>query len=444
VSVNLFCDLPDSVDYKKIQERLASHIGLEQCCQEVFREKIGISNEALFQKIWYQAVNTEHIRFNSAIPLDRLISKIDAAIRKTFLYHGKGVDFSIDSVADPATFIKYLLGKGTFPVEFINRLNLKAVLIRKNPELLKKMRDVLRQVLLNCSQQVPKPNSPEELVFQTFIGNVIALLPYSYPEKGEEYVIPMRIDGKWKTCTYQIDQRIDLTYQWFSTPIVAYGLLSKDGPPLLTFLGTSYPTGSGCLATLLADFTPGYSVGLAPYLQGKKRIADWLQDKNSVHLFGLSLGGSLTLHVARNYPEKIGQVDAYNPAGLYPWDWKGKEGRLPTVNVYYQNNDLVATMGFFPDSPNVSIYRIIGQKSENFIQAHMRAYSGSDEVVIVKSSPAYENRRCVRKILTFLHFLLGFIVFIPVLTAYIIYCILIRPLYHVRLKHTHLGRVKAL
>jgi len=55
---------------------------------------------------------------------------------------------------------------------------------------------------------------------------------------------------------------------------------SKKGPPLLTFLGTTYPTGSGCVATLLADFTPGHSVGLAPYLQGKKGITEWFENKS--------------------------------------------------------------------------------------------------------------------------------------------------------------------
>jgi hypothetical protein len=400
---------------------------LEKYCQELFKEKIGIENDRLFQRIWRQSIDSHCIRFDRSVPLTELQRQIEIAIGDTLFYHGKGVDFSIDSSTDVSRFVRYLLGKGTFSFDWIHPSVVKAIALKKDPQLLKSMRDAFRAALIECSRSYPERNSKEEKIFQTFVGNVIALLPYGYPEVGEHFTIPMLVDGKWKNVDYAIDQKIELTHQWFSSPIDAFGLTSKDGPPLLTFLGTSYPTGEGFVATLLADCTPGLSVGHAPYLQGKRKIAEWLRDKTNVRLYGMSLGGALALHTARKHPDKISLVEAFNPPGLYPWDWSRAADGLPQINIYSQNNDLVSTMGMFPRGESVSIYRVIGDLQSNFINSHARIYSGSDEVTFLKSSPAFENHRIVRQLLTSLHILCGFLIFIPVLLIHLLYCITIRP-----------------
>jgi pimeloyl-ACP methyl ester carboxylesterase len=181
------------------------------------------------------------------------------------------------------------------------------------------------------------------------------------------------------------------------------------------------------VATVLADFTPGMSVGHAPYKEGREKIAEWLQDKKDVQLYGASLGGAIALHVAINHRDRVGRVQAYNPPGFYPWDWKG--GSLPQIDIYSQQNDLVSTMGFFPESDEVNIYRVIGSRSEGLFKAHMRAYTGCEKVTFLKSSAQYENSRWDRKILTALHILLSAIlVFLPVYLIYQLYRLLILPL----------------
>jgi hypothetical protein len=397
------------------------HGSREKYLQAIFKEKIGVQDESLFQMIWHQALKLHQIRLVKSDAISDQIQRIDEAIRDTLLFHGPGIDFSSGSHAQISEMVRYLLGKGVFSTEWLDRANARGVLIRKDPELLKGARDAFREVLLSCSEHLPIAGTKEEIVFQAFIGNIVALLPFFYPEEGEEFTIPQKVDGQWKNFQYIVDRKLDLTPRWFSTPISAFGLTSKEGPPLLTFLGTTYPAADGYVATLLADFTPGLSVGHAPYLFGKKEIARWLEDKQGVRLFGASLGGALTLHVMRNHREKIASVDAYNPPGLYPWDWRGGKD-YPETNIYYQDNDLVGTLGFFPEGDKVHLYRVLGEKQENFIKAHARAYTGSEEVTILKSSPAYENSRFVRKLFTALHILFGMVlVFLPILFFYLLY-----------------------
>lgn len=400
----------------------------EKSLMEIFQKRIGISNSERFQTIWHQALDSHHITLDFSQPIE--LSRIESALRDTLIYHGKGAQHNQNIATDAEHIVSFLLGSGKFRADWIDPTTAKGVLLKKDPELMKSFRDALREELREASEHIPEIGSKEEIVFNGLIGNIIAILPYAYPEEGEKFVIPVKVDGQWKRVEYTVDRKIELTHKWFSSPIAAYGLTSNDGPPLLTFLGTTYPAGEGYIATLLADFTPGLSVGHAPYLQGKRKIAEWLEDKQGVRLFGASLGGALTLHVARNHKEKIDCVEAYNPAGLYPWDWNGKDN-LPKINIYYQQNDLVSTLGFFPEGKNVSIFRVLGLKPENFMKAHIRAYTGGEEVTLLKSSPQYENSRLVRKILTILHILFGIVLcFLPIMLLYFLYNILARPIVH--------------
>ena len=397
----------------------------ERSLQEIFKKRIGIEDDDLFQAVWHQAVGLHNISFKG--DFSPLAAKIDEAIRDTLIYHGKGVEFSTDS-SNISKIVRYLLGRGVFSVEWLKDVNTKGLLFQKDPELLQGMRTAFRQVLQDAASHLPNGESKEqELVFQAFISNIVALLPYSYPEAGEQFVIPQKIGGEWRVATYTVDRKIPLTCKWFSSPIVAYGLTSPDGPPILSFLGTTYPAGEGFIATLLADFTPGLSVGHAPYLLGRQEIGEWLKDKKGVVLCGASLGGAIAFHTARASPDKIGRVEVFNPPGLYPWNWRGCQN-LPEINIYYQNNDLVGTMGFFPVGDKVSVYRVFGEKKENFLRAHSRAYTGGETVTIIKSSPSFENSRISRKILTALHILFSFILFfLPILVIYLLYAFLLRP-----------------
>jgi len=399
----------------------------------VYKKRLGLESDRIFKKVWDQALAAHDIRWDVRKPLTiEEFNKIEAVLKDTLIYHGKGVE--IDGAGpDPQVheIIQFLLGQGTPSREWLNAKNAKGILIRKDPALLKAMRDEFRAVLKSCGEHLPIPGSKEEILYKTFIGNIVALLPYAYPEEGEVFSIPQKINGEWKNSVYTVDRKIELSPKWFSSPIAAYGLTSKEGPPLLTFLGTTYPAGEGYLATLLSDVTPFMSVGHAPYIYGKKQIEEWLNDKEQVRLCGTSLGGALSFHVLRNHKEKIAQVDAYNPPGLHPWQWKEKFNDSVEINIVYNENDLVGTLGAFPEGDKVNVIRPVLEKNQNSIKAHAQAYSGNKEVMLLKSDPAYENSRISRKLLTVCHFFLScLLAFIPILLAYLVFSLFNALIFH--------------
>lgn len=358
-------------------------------------------------------------------------SRLDAfkaALHETVVYHGPGVQHG--QTAPPqsqiAEIVDYLLGKGTPSRAWLNWKHVNGIFLSKDRELLKGMQQEFRRVLQEASTQLPKPGSPEEIVFQGFIGNIVALLPYSYPQRGTTFPIPQKVNGEWKVFDYQVNEVFKMSPRFFSTPIRAYGLTASGASPLISFLGTTYPSGKGFLATLLADFTPGFSVGHVPYLYGEKALQQWMRDKTDIHLYGMSLGGSLAFHTLRNNREKIAEVDVYNPAGLYGRNWRESYNDIP-VRVYYQDNDLVATMGYFPTGTGVSIYRVLPEESENSLKAHARVYTGAETVTLLKSTPEYENGRLPRRLLTLMHQLFSPLVFIPTLISQFLYLLITSP-----------------
>jgi hypothetical protein len=385
--------------------------------QKLLKEQLSIQSDWVFQVIWKQSLSSHQIQIGKGpLPVDEIIS----AVRETVLYHGPGIDWK--GTENPQNgqrlvdeIVKYLFGRGSPSFDWVNAETVKGVFLRKDPVLLKKMEESLRSALLTDLPQ----DSKEETVFKAFIGNVIALLPFCYPEEGREFVIPQKVDGIWKRASYTIDKKFELTPRWLGSPIVAYGMTSTDAPPVMTFLGTTYPAGDGFFATLFADFTPGFSIGHAPYLVSQEKIAEWLKEKTDVRLFGMSLGGAIAFHVMRNHEKEIGHVAAFNPPGLYPWNWSGSV--QTEIDIYYQYNDLVGTTGVFPEGKKVNIFRVIGEREENSYKAHARIYSGGKEVTVLKSSPQFENSRGVRKLLTFLHFFLGALfVFCAIFSLYLL------------------------
>lgn len=398
---------------------------LKMKLQKYFQEKIKLGGrEYLEAKTQITALHQISLMKND--PSVSIISHIfSKAFSGILVYDGKGVDIpAVKSGNNPVyDMVYWLLGKkGGIPSGIMTPEYAKAFFLQKNPKFLTTMRRALFDALLACSQKLPVPGSPEEVVFQTFVGNIVALLPYSYPEVNnssikEEFVIPQKIDGQWKNCKYVFDCKIHLSPKWLSSPMAAYGLTSKEGPPILSFLGTTYPAGDGFMLTLVSDFTPLMSVGHAAYLYGKSEIERWMNaQKGQVRLHGVSLGGALCFQVLRNHLEKIGEVHAYNPPGLYPWNWT-TEFHDPSVNIYCQENDIVVKVGLFPTGKGVSLFNVYGPKPENFLKAHAVAYSGTDRVRITKHSPEEENEKFARKIYTGLHFAGSLLIVAPLIAA---------------------------
>lgn len=376
--------------------------------------------QRIFAKIWDQAAFVGRIQGNPK----------SSFLESRCVYHGKGCQMEWESSSNPKVhgLMGYLLGKDHFSAEWLDDSIYKAIFVQKDPNILRCMREEFKNVLAECAKHLPVVGSPKEILFQTFVGNCLALLPYSYPEVGEVYAIPLKMAGQWQVGSYTVDNPIELTPRALATPILAFGLTSLEGPPLLSIIGTTYPAGDGFLATILSDTTPGMSVGHAAYLLGRANICAWLKNKEQVRLFGMSLGGSLCFHVLRNHSEKISQVDVYNPAGLYPWNWCKTFDRQ-IVNIYTQENDLVPKMGMFPTGAGVSFYRVLSSTIANCLYSHARVFTGGKEVTICKSSPEYENSRCGRRVLTAVHLLISPIVGFLCLCLVALVCLGVRLRY---------------
>lgn len=260
----------------------------------------------------------------------------------------------------------------------------KAILYEKDPRLLEEFRGELQNALDEAFCQKEHIDSR---VYRACIYHVLSLFPFTYPEVGTV----IRIDNQ----EYRVDQKLELTPRWFSSPIPAYGLVSESGDSLLAFIGSTYPAGEGCLATWLSDFTPCCSVGFVP--SRSSQITRWLQGKQNVTVVGTSLGGALALHATRH--PQVSRVFAFNAPGLFPCNYGNSQAE---VTIFNQWGDLVSTMGYFPK--NARIFRVIKEgKAENFVLAHARIYSGMAGAILFESTAHYENRRLVRNLLVVIH-----------------------------------------
>jgi hypothetical protein len=317
----------------------------------------------------------------------------------------------------------------------------KCVLWNKDPQSLKLMKKAFQEALDYCADQMEVMNqnigSGKEKIFEGLIGNIVALLPYAYPEENEEYFIPQKINNEWQRIPYRLDKRIEFweTGHWMFSPIVAFGLVPADQenhseyPPLLTFLGTTYPGGDGFMSTLFSDFTG--SVGeVAFWNHGKEKIQEWLYNRRVPNdgslipsrLFGMSLGGAFCFHALRAFTENmtdasqkvIEAIYAYSPPGLYDafhdnW-WRNIPHQtqfLPDIRIYIQKGDLVSNMGYFPELPHTTVMRIYPQNSyyekSNLLIAHACVYTGLKDLLAVEYKPSQINQETCRKVMTFFH-----------------------------------------
>jgi hypothetical protein len=86
-------------------------------------------------------------------------------------------------------------------------------------------------------------------------------------------------------------------------------------------------------------------------------------------------------------------------------------------------------MGMFPTGVGVSLYRVLSSTIENCLHSHARVFTGGKEVTILKSSPEYENSRCVRRVLTAVHLLISPMVGLLCLCLVTLVCLGVRLRY---------------
>lgn len=297
--------------------------------------------------------------------------------------------------------------------------NFKNVFYNSSPAYLVDFQSELQKTLLHAFEN--RGDLPDE-VFALFVNQTLSLLPFAYPDEGFQIEVPVKIGDQWELKEYQVDRKFALGKQCLFSPMPAYGLTSENGgPPLLVFMGTTYPAGKGFWGTLFSDFTPFASVGKLAMYCGAKELRTWLQQHTGAHAMGISLGGGLSLHAARTFPDHIAKVYAFVPPGLYPGECK----RFDTteVNLLFQGGDFVSTLGFFPEGDNVNLYKVRESTPANPLSAHARVFLGGESISVTKEAVATENQRLKRKALTALHMVGSPIVFLLMLPFYLLYCL---------------------
>lgn len=386
----------------------------------LFQERYKLKDEKCFQKIWSEIGASI---WTPSSPLTAgTLREIDRAFKSRLIYHGPGMEApQRDQTTDPRVqnLIHVLMHGGQLSGDIVSYQAIQAIFVKKDRSLLKDFRKELQREFNHLALNPPK-NPQEEVMWRAFFGNLIALLPFSYPPNGIETIsLPLLSNGSCRQVEYNIEV-IPLSLTSMASPMTAVGLTPKNtedhADPILTFLGTTYPAGEGYAATLLADFTPGHSVGELVYDLNHEKIDQWMKGKKQVYVTGLSLGGAMSFHTLRHHHEQIARVDVYNPPGLYSWD---KElVKECSINIYCQPGDIVSQLGYWPESPHVNLYTIMPHQDsigENMISSHARAFTGCEKVTIIKQDLIQENRTFFRRVFTRLHQFLGpLLIFLPV------------------------------
>lgn len=250
-----------------------------------------------------------------------------------------------------------------------------------------------------------------DLKTELFISHVISLIPYCYPKLGMVFQIPIKTKrGDFALKTYTVSRVIDMSITSHLSPLKGYLLTSRHARPILIYTGTTFPAGDGFLNSLIADFTPFTSVGKLPFSIAKPVLESIFQDYSQLMVFGMSLGGALSLHTLRDYGHKLSSVFASVPAGLHSAD--SFKGSGPKVVIVTQEGDLVSSLGYFPEHQGVEFYNFhLEGKKEKPLSAHARVYSGSPRSKFHKLDPKQVNRSLFRRILTSLHLALSWLIF---------------------------------
>ena len=319
-------------------------------------------------------------------------------------------------------FFKIMRGKIPPTKELLQGSLLKAVIWKKNPQLLKEGRDLLNKIFADMSIELSQNKLSKEEIFhmEMIIGDLLSLYPFLDPKNEEELKVPLHIEGKWKVGTYHVE-KIKLTPNWMGSPLVAIGLKPQDAqhiPPLLLFKGTTYPTDKGFSLSLLTDLNPGASVGSYAFSTGRKKIQGWLNRHAIGHkaiVYGKSLGGAQAWRTALHYPDQIQKVMAYGAPGFSSKDEKKWELIInkrpyPKVNMFCQQGDPVPYFDkVVPKGFNY--FLVLGEKSRHGVLAHADMYSTHERSVVINIDASKMEKKWRRMSLTALRAVLSIFVF---------------------------------
>lgn len=316
---------------------------------------------------------------------------------------------------------------------------IKAVFLRRDPELMRGMRLAFQQGFQYVCEQLQTARvSPDEpLKFnqaQLFLSNCLSLLPYGDINPYESISIPQWINNSWQLVEYKVVP-IELTptrgfkalFIKDEDRVFAYGLEPINQPeaePHLIFMGTTYPAGQGFLWQIKTDMEAFETAGKKLYRSGHKKITEWLdRQQQKAHACGISLGGALAELLAIHQGDKLSRVVTLNSPGLYlPWrkskfDLWDQLVEKPKVFIQKNMKDLVSAFGVWKKEWEIiEVIPPSDKEGPNAVANHAMNYAGLSDTKFLGVDTAIDNeaRRTRNFILyTMLRGLFYYTAFVP-------------------------------
>lgn len=323
---------------------------------------------------------------------------------------------------------------------------IKAVLIENNPAVSADLGKLLQMILSNTKNEAEKKKDPKfNLQAQIFIGNIVALLPFFYPEDfaSKKITIPRMHNGRWEEITYQIKQSpIEPPSSFWKGLSKVFGQSidilelepvpgsSEDIPAIRSLQGTTYPAGKNMALTLLADTLPFASVGELFFLFCRASIQKSITQntKRKVDIYGASLGASTAMLAGLAFADKVDHVFAYSPPKLLPWTLKRyaamQSAHTPKVVNFIQEGDLVTKAGcLLPEGTTViKLSKDDPSKRDYPFNAHKNTYSSLKGVAIKKID---QNNHTGWSAVSIIHLILSPIIFCTVSVVFLAWRLLI-------------------
>lgn len=327
-------------------------------------------------------------------------------LMKYFMHPGH---ISLSSILNCTTFLTWLCNPDA----------------NQTQKILTELQDIFDHLFYELRSSATSPS--RKALLECFLGHMICALGHVYTgAKGEpcNVNIPQKIDGLWEQVSYT-PRVITLSPTWMCEVITATELTPtfNTKPGLLLFKGTQ------SFVSLAVDATPFTSVGCLLYKYCSDKIDACIQRYKEINrsnvplqLYGVSLGGTMTYHVALNHPEDV-EIHAYAPPGLYshsfPKDEKGERVKIKG-EVYADLDDFVPTHGSHP--LGTTFNRVVRGTSQPYLINHICAYAGED-TILLRVNLVWENQKSYRTWMAIIHEVLSPIIFLLSSTVIVIHAL---------------------
>ncbi|PIS00936.1 MAG: hypothetical protein COT84_04955 [Chlamydiae bacterium CG10_big_fil_rev_8_21_14_0_10_35_9] len=279
----------------------------------------------------------------------------------------------------------------------------------QNPQVMHEAQEEIQRVLLSIFQE---KDYLSDFKMELLVNQMVSILSFLEPQNSRKFDIPTKINGHWQMVQYQI-KLIELTPDWVGTSL-AYSLIpdkSSHADPIIVFRGTPpNPSAKGYYFARFTDLTPGLSVGEALYMFAKKRLAKWMSEinkefpNNKVRAIGNSLGGTMTYHYAKDYPDKV-IIYAIDPPGLQ----QRTISHLVRGKVFVHPSDWISKLDYHPVS--AKMYKVITDTPRGASDAHAKAY-GFEKAIYLNASPIGANNAFYKKVFRVFHVVFSIPIFL--------------------------------